>query len=72
LAAVEAGRAGGIVLAMETVTKATDLPPSLSEVLIGLIGLAMIVATVILVVYLIHRGRPGSLGDPQPPIDDTD
>jgi hypothetical protein len=39
------------------------LSPSLAEVLIGAFALVMIVASVILVVSLIRRGRPGASVD---------
>ena len=52
-----------MVLAVETVTRAEDLYPSVLEVVFPLLGFAVIVASVILVAYLIRRGRSG------PPVD---
>lgn len=44
--------------------QAPTLSPSLPEVLVGALALLVLVATVILVVFLIRRGRGGA------PVDD--
>ena len=43
--------------------QAPTLSPSLLEVLIGAIALLIIVATMILLVFLIRRGRPSAPAD---------